>query len=80
MLGETSLRVVGLVSDLFREVSEETLYTSRSSEALGEALELGGMVVLFPPPRLKSFGGGVKNSSGFLIYKCNKYCLRNFLL
>ena len=28
MLGETSLGVVGLVSDLFREVSEETLYTS----------------------------------------------------
>jgi len=23
--------------------------------------------------------GGVKNSKHFLIYKCNKYCLRNFL-
>jgi hypothetical protein len=44
------------------------------------------MVVFFREPlRLstplaKSFGGGVKNSSGFLIYKCNKYCLRKFLL
>ena len=31
MLGETSLGVVGLVSDLFREVSGETLYTSEVS-------------------------------------------------
>ena len=28
---ETSLGVVGLVSDLFREVSEETLYTSEET-------------------------------------------------
>ena len=31
MSSETSLGVVGLVSDLFREVSEETLYTSEET-------------------------------------------------
>ena len=41
MLGETSLGVVGLVSDLFREVSEETLYTS---EVTLRSDELGGLV------------------------------------
>ena len=62
---ETSQGVVGLVSDLFREVSEETLYTSRSSEALGEALELGGMVVLFPPPGRRALVGGLKTQAAF---------------
>ena len=40
MLGETSLRVVGLVSDLFREVSEETLYTS---ENMLRSVRVGGV-------------------------------------
>ena len=42
---ETSLGVVGLVSGLFREVSERLHIPQRASEALGEAFELGGLVV-----------------------------------
>ena len=45
MPGETSLGVVGLVSGLFREVSERLHIPQRASEALGEAFEVGGLVV-----------------------------------
>ncbi|SVD53585.1 uncharacterized protein METZ01_LOCUS406439 [marine metagenome] len=41
VLGETSSRVVGLVSDLFREVSKGLQYTS---EVTLRSVELGGLV------------------------------------
>ena len=84
VLCETSQGVVRLVSDLrkgfLRSVWVGWVGWNFSEVTLRLRLSGTEWRTVFATPLTKSCGWGVKNWSSFLIYKCNKYCLRRFSL